>query len=91
MFDVFEYSNQGGRSYNEDSIGSSYDDSRGIFVVADGLGGHALGEEASATAVENIISGWNASEEDISTQLKERIAEANQNILRLQKEKNAVM
>ena len=96
MFDVFEYSNQGGRSYNEDSIGSSYDDTSGIFVVADGLGGHALGEKASAAAVDTIISGWNASEQDTSKedaaeQLKEKIAEANQSILRLQEMENAVM
>ena len=91
MFDVFEYSNQGGRSYNEDSIGSNYDDSKGIFVVADGLGGHALGEEASAGAVETIVSDWNISEEDAATRLKEKIAEANQKILQLQQEKNAVM
>lgn len=91
MFDVFEYSSQGGRSYNEDSIGSNYDNYRGIFVVADGLGGHALGEEASAIAVETIISEWNSSEENVSAHLKEKIAEANQNILRLQREKNAIM
>lgn len=91
MFDVFEYSNQGGRSYNEDSIGSSYDDSRGIFVVADGLGGHAFGKDASAIAVKTIISEWESSEEDDSKKLKEKIAEANQNILFLQEEKNAVM
>lgn len=91
MFDVFEYTNQGGRSYNEDSIGSSYDERRGIFVVADGLGGHALGEKASAAAVETIISGWDASEEDVSEQLKGKIAEANQNILQLQKAENSVM
>lgn len=91
MFDVFEYSNQGGRSYNEDSIGSSYDDSRGIFVVADGLGGHALGEEASAIVVETIISGWDSSEINALAQLKEKIAEANQNILQFQEEKNTVM
>lgn len=91
MFDVFEYTNQGGRSYNEDSIGSSYDDSNGIFVVADGLGGHALGEKASATAVETIVSGWSVSQDDTSAQLKAKIAEANQNILYLQKTENAVM
>lgn len=91
MFDVYEYSNQGGRSYNEDSIGSSFNDDHGIFVVADGLGGHALGEEASAAAVETIVSGWNAFEEDVAAQLKEKISEANQNILRIQEEKNAVM
>lgn len=91
MFDVFEYTNQGGRSYNEDSIGSNFNDCSGIFVVADGLGGHALGEEASAIAVETIVSGWNPSEEDAVTQLKGKIAEANQNILQLQEEMNAVM
>ena len=91
MFDVFEYTNKGGRSYNEDSIGSSYDERDGIFVVADGLGGHALGEKASAAAVETIIFGWNVSQEDISAQLRAKIAEANQNILYLQKTENAVM
>lgn len=91
MFDVFEYTNQGGRSYNEDSVGSSCDGNIGIFVVADGLGGHALGEEASAIAVETIVSGWNPSEEDAVTQLKGKIAEVNQNILQLQEEMNAVM
>ena len=96
MFDVFEYTNQGGRSYNEDSIGSSYDGASGIFVVADGLGGHALGEEASAAAVETILTGWNAPEEDSThentvEQLKKRIADSNRNILQIQKEKDAVM
>ena len=96
MFDVFEYTNKGGRSYNEDSIGSSYDDTGGIFVVADGLGGHALGEKASAAAVETVVAGWNTSAEDISEedtaeQLEEKIAEANQSILRIQKMENAVM
>lgn len=91
MFDVYEYTNQGGRSYNEDSIGSSFDDDHGIFVVADGLGGHALGEEASAAAVETIVSCWDIAAEDAAAQLKVRIAEANQNILQLQKEKNSVM
>lgn len=91
MFDVFEYTNQGGRSYNEDSIGSSYDDHRGFFVVADGLGGHSLGEEASALAVETLITGWDALAEDMSAQLKDKIAEANQKILQLQEMKNVVM
>lgn len=90
MFDVFGYTNKGGRSYNEDSLGSRCDDGGGIFVVADGLGGHVLGEEASALAVDTIVSGWKVDAEDISAQLKEKIAEANRKILHLQAEKNIV-
>lgn len=91
MFDVFEYSDKGGRGYNEDSVGSRYDDCKGVFVVADGLGGHAHGEEASALAVETIVSGWSAYEEDVSARLKEKIAEANRKILQLQETKKVVM
>lgn len=90
-FDVFEYSNKGGRSYNEDSVGSNYTDDSGIFVVADGLGGHVLGEEASAIAVEVITSEWRNSREDICLLLKSKIAKANQKILQLQKQKKSVM
>jgi serine/threonine protein phosphatase PrpC len=92
-FDVFEYSNKGGRSYNEDSVGSSfYDDGRGTFVVADGLGGHLLGERASETAVEVITSLQpSTEEEELTQQLCGKIAEANQEILRLQQEVNSVM
>ncbi len=44
-----------GRVYhnNEDSIGS--DDSRGLWLVADGMGGHASGEIASAIVKDTII------------------------------------
>ncbi len=93
MFDVYTYTGRGGRSYNEDSVGSSYDNDggSGIFVVADGLGGHALGEEASAAAVAAVVSGWGDFEEDIASQLREKIAQANRDILQLQQEKNAVI
>lgn len=91
MFDVFSYTNRGGRDYNEDSVGSRFQYDAGIFVVADGLGGHARGEDASACAVETITAEWDASAADIAEQLRLLIAEANRNILQLQKEQNAVM
>ena len=35
------------RSGNEDNFFAEADERRGIFVVADGMGGHAAGEVAS--------------------------------------------
>lgn len=89
--DVFEYTSKGGRSYNEDSLGSNFDENGGIFVVADGLGGHNRGEVASSAAVETIISGWNTKSENMEQQVAEKIEAANQRILAIQKETNTVM
>lgn len=90
-FDVYEYTSQGGRSYNEDSIGSFYNRNGGIFVVADGLGGHECGDEASEIAVETIINGWQIDSKDMSAQINEKFNEANTKILELQKLRKATI
>ena len=50
------------RSENEDFVGAyapAEPDARGsLFVVCDGMGGHAAGEVASRLAVETIVENW---------------------------------
>src|ERR1017187_11019648 len=47
------------RTNNEDFLG--YDESLGIYVVCDGMGGMASGEVASSRTVEAILSSFAAS------------------------------
>ena len=42
------------RSGNEDNVFAEADERRGVFVVADGMGGHAAGEVASEMAVQIV-------------------------------------
>ena len=51
---VYSYTNQGGRAHNEDSLRWNCDGARGVFVLADGLGGHACGQVASRLAVDAL-------------------------------------
>ena len=89
--DCFTYTNQGGRSYNEDSVGEQTSGGNGIFVVADGLGGHQFGEVASACVRDTVLENWNPETENRPDWLKNQIAEANQRVLALQREKGSVL
>ena len=46
------------RNLNQDSILVRYDQDEGLFIVADGMGGHSKGEVASATLVSSLSSWW---------------------------------
>ncbi|MBR3040568.1 MAG: serine/threonine-protein phosphatase [Lachnospiraceae bacterium] len=90
-FDYFEYTNQGGRDYNEDCVGSKVYEQDAIFVVADGLGGHSYGEIASGCVVDTLVDDFNMGIDDIHVWINQEIEKANQLVLETQKEKRAVL
>jgi serine/threonine protein phosphatase PrpC len=53
-FSVFQVSRQGGREKNEDRMGYCYTRESGLFVLADGMGGHPEGEVAAQLALQAI-------------------------------------
>lgn len=53
------YSNRGGRPVNEDSVQvKQLDNDRMCLVVADGLGGHGGGRQASSLVASTICANW---------------------------------
>ena len=53
-FSVFQLSRIGGRAMNEDRMGYCYTRESGLFVLADGMGGHPEGEVAAQIALDTI-------------------------------------
>lgn len=55
-FSVFQLSRRGGRAVNEDRMGYCYTREAALFVLADGMGGHADGEVAAQLALQSIAA-----------------------------------
>lgn len=55
-FSVFQLSRKGGRKKNEDRMGYCYTHASGIFLLADGMGGHPRGEVAAELALQAIAA-----------------------------------
>jgi serine/threonine protein phosphatase PrpC len=53
-FSVFQVSRRGGREKNEDRMGYCYTRQSGLFVLADGMGGHPEGEVAAQLALQAV-------------------------------------
>ncbi len=66
------------RSNNEDFFGQ--DEERGVFIVADGLGGHNAGETASRLAVETLLATYKTNVETGPEKDLEAIEHAHQTI-----------
>lgn len=90
--DSYIYTNQGGRQENEDAAGTRIFQDHGIFVVADGLGGHRYGRIASDCIVASLEKTWTVEDGPNREEwLKKQIEAANEEILDLQKEYQARM
>jgi len=53
-FSVYQISRQGGRERNEDRMGYAYTREAGLFVLADGMGGHPEGAMAAQLALQTF-------------------------------------
>ena len=53
-FSVFQISRKGGREKNEDRMGYCYTNASGLFLLADGMGGHPQGEVAAQITLQVI-------------------------------------
>lgn len=76
------------RPINEDSVGYYVDNNIGIYVLADGMGGHNAGEIASKLAVDTIIEYIKKTVDfkDLKTELENAVKYANVKIHELSKE-----
>lgn len=57
-FSVFQVSRKGGRDKNEDRMGYCYTRESGLFLLADGMGGHPDGELAAQLALQTIAAHY---------------------------------
>jgi serine/threonine protein phosphatase PrpC len=91
-FSVFQVSRKGGREKNEDRMGYCYTKGSGLFLLADGMGGHPEGEVAAQITLQ-VISALYQKEatpelEDVKVFLAKAVIAAHRQILRYATEKN---
>ena len=91
-FSVFQVSRKGGRDKNEDRMGYCYTNSAGLFLLADGMGGHPEGEVAAQLALQTISAMFQkeATPElaDVRAFFQTAVMAAHRQIVRYAAEKN---
>jgi serine/threonine protein phosphatase PrpC len=90
-FSVYQVSRKGGRGSNEDRMGYCYTRGSGIFLLADGMGGHPEGEVAAQLAMQTISAMFQSEArpgiKDIPAFLASALMAAHRQILRYAMEK----
>jgi serine/threonine protein phosphatase PrpC len=90
-FSVFQVSRKGGREKNEDRMGYCYTRESGLFVLADGMGGHPEGEVAAQLALQTISALYQKEArplvKDVSEFLSSSLMAAHHQIIRYAREK----
>lgn len=81
-------SKPGERKYNEDFAGAEQKGGAFCFVLADGLGGHGGGDEASRLVAEHILRDFKAHGEVTETYLKECFDGSQRRLLEEQRRQN---
>lgn len=85
-FSVCQQSHQGGRRLNEDAMSYRQTPETVLLVVADGMGGHPLGEVAAGIAIQTVVSLFEAQAkpvlDDVSLFLEVALLSAHRQILR---------
>ncbi|MBO5543240.1 MAG: serine/threonine-protein phosphatase [Oscillospiraceae bacterium] len=97
--DSFIFTDIGGREENQDRAALAEKEDSGLYLIADGLGGHRNGRMAADCAAESILASWKNERPDTEEKedeyqpagtgrLTEWIREANEAILAMQKKEN---
>lgn len=86
MIQYYSLNEQGKRTYQEDSVGAFCQGEHGLFVVADGLGGHGHGDQASQCAVYYALQQYQPGC-DPSVYFEEVFLGGNERLLQLQDER----
>lgn len=90
-FSVFQLTRKGGREINEDRMGYLYTQSSGLFVLADGMGGHPEGEVAAQLALQSVSALYHQQAHpklaNVSEFLTIGLMSAHHNIIRYASEK----
>lgn len=88
MIQTAFYSDIGGRPQNEDTVREIRKGEAVCVVVADGLGGHGGGKQASSLAAQTVCNGWRGGTD--TRELAELIRQAHEQVKGIQTESCAM-